>query len=65
MADKFIQQAFAKIKKKGTEGKCTGDKFGSESCPPGSRAYNFAKTLRRIAHERDMRIKSKSEKAEV
>ncbi len=47
MSDKeWIQKAFSKIKKKGTEGKCTGKKYGSESCPPGSKAYNMAKTLR-------------------
>ena len=44
--DKWIQKAFSKIKKKGTEGKCTGKKYGSKSCPPGSKAYNMAKTLR-------------------
>ena len=42
----WIQKAFSKIKKKGTEGKCTGKKYGSKSCPPGSKAYNMAKTLR-------------------
>jgi hypothetical protein len=46
---KWIQKAFKSIKKKGTEGKCTGEKFGSESCPPGSKAYNMAKNLRAIA----------------
>ena len=38
MSDKeWIQKAFSKIKKKGTEGKCTGKKYGSKSCPPGSK----------------------------
>ena len=46
--DKWIQKAFSKIKKKGTKGKCTGKKYGSESCPPGSKAYNMAKNLRKI-----------------
>ena len=46
--DKWIQKAFSKIKKKGTEGKCTGKKYGSKSCPPGSKAYNMAKNLRKI-----------------
>ena len=46
--DKWIQKAFSKIKAKGTEGKCTGKKYGSESCPPGSKAYNMAKNLRKI-----------------
>jgi len=46
---KWIQSAFKDIKKKGTEGKCTGPKFGGPSCPKGSRAYNMAKNLRKIA----------------
>ena len=46
--DKWIQKAFSKIKKKGTEGKCTGKKYGSKSCPEGSKAYNMAKNLRKI-----------------
>ena len=44
--DKWIQKAFSTIKKKGTEGKCTGKKYGSKSCPEGSKAYNMAKNLR-------------------
>ncbi|MFA6385945.1 MAG: hypothetical protein WCW29_04340 [Candidatus Paceibacterota bacterium] len=44
----WIQSAFEKIKKHGTEGFCTGDKFGSSSCPAGSKRYNMAKTLRAI-----------------
>lgn len=27
---------------------CTGSKFGSSSCPKGSRRYNLAKTFRKI-----------------
>jgi hypothetical protein len=46
--DKWIQKAFKKIKSEGKEGKCTGKKYGSESCPPGSKAYNMAKNLRKI-----------------
>ena len=45
---KWIQAASASIKKRGTAGVCTGDKFGSSSCPPGSKRYNMAKTLRKI-----------------
>ena len=48
MAKKWIQKAFKKIKEKGTEGVCTGKKFGGPTCPPGSKRYNMAKTLRRI-----------------
>ena len=46
--DKWIQKAFSKIIKKGTEGKCTGKKYGSKSCPEGSKAYNMATNLRKI-----------------
>ena len=46
--DKWIQEAFSKIKGTKREGKCTGKKYGSESCPPGSKAYNMAKNLRKI-----------------
>ena len=45
----WIQEATASIKRRGTEGVCTGDKFGSESCPPGSKRYNLAKTFRKMA----------------
>ena len=49
---KWIQKATRSIKKRGTTGKCTGAKFGSKSCPPGSRAYNLAKTFRKMAKSR-------------
>jgi len=45
----WIQKAFEKSKKKGTIGACTGDKFGSSSCPKGSKQYNMAVTLRKMA----------------
>lgn len=45
----WIQKATASIKKRGTEGKCTGSKFGGPGCPPGSKAYNLAKTFRAMA----------------
>ncbi len=48
----WIQEATASIKKRGTEGVCTGDKFGSASCPPGSKRYNLAKTFKKIAKNR-------------
>jgi len=44
--DKWIQKAFSKIEGTKREGKCTGKKYGSKSCPPGSKAYNMAKNLR-------------------
>ena len=49
---KWIQSAFKSVEKKGTEGKCSGEKFGSESCPPGSKPYNMAKNLRKIASKK-------------
>ena len=27
---------------------CTGKKFGSKTCPPGSKRYNLAKTFRKM-----------------
>ena len=49
----WIQKAFAKSKAKGTTGRCTGNKYGSSSCPPGSKAYNMAKNLRKINKKND------------
>ena len=46
---KRIQKATASIKRRGTEGVCTGKKFGSPSCPPGSKRYNLAKTFKKMA----------------
>jgi len=48
----WIQDATASIKARGTEGVCTGDKFGSASCPPGSKRYNLAKTFKKMAKNR-------------
>ena len=48
----WIQDAEADIERRGTEGVCTGEKFGSESCPPGSKRYNLAKTFRKMAKDR-------------
>lgn len=62
MAKNFIQDIAKDIKRRGTAGVCTGDKFGSESCPPGSRRYNLAKLFHRFARERDARIQTKEEK---
>lgn len=45
----WIQKASASIKKRGTEGVCTGSKFGGPGCPPGSKRYNLAKTFRAMA----------------
>ena len=50
--ENWIQDAEEDIERRGTEGVCTGDKFGSESCPPGSKRYNLAKTFRKMAKDR-------------
>ena len=47
--EQWIQKATASIKRRGTEGVCTGAKFGSKSCPPGSKRYNLAKTFKKMA----------------
>lgn len=48
----WIQKATSSIKRRGTEGVCTGSKFGSSSCPAGSKRYNLAKTFRKMAKNR-------------
>ena len=50
--ENWIQDAEKDIERRGTEGVCTGEKFGSESCPPGSKRYNLAKTFRKMAKKR-------------
>jgi hypothetical protein len=45
----WIGPMFKAAKKKGTEGRCSGSKFGGPSCPAGSKQYNAAKNLRKIA----------------
>ena len=50
--DNWIQDAEKDIEKRGTEGVCTGDKFGSDSCPPGSKRYNLAKTFRKMTKDK-------------
>lgn len=49
---KWIQKATASIKRRGTEGVCTGSKFGGSSCPKGSRRYALAQTFHRMARNR-------------
>jgi len=49
----WIQKATASIKRRGTEGVCTGSKFGGPSCPPGSKRYNLAKTFKAMAKHED------------
>jgi len=43
--DKWIQKATKNMRK---DKPCTGKKFGSKTCPPGSRRYNLAKTFRKM-----------------
>jgi hypothetical protein len=50
--DDWIDAADKDIERRGTKGVCTGDKFGSESCPEGSKRYNLAKTFRKMAKKR-------------
>jgi hypothetical protein len=49
---KWIQKATASIKRRNTEGVCTGSKFGGPSCPPGSKRYNLAKTFKAMSKKR-------------
>ena len=49
---KWIQEVDASIKRRGTKGVCTGKKFGSKSCPPGSKRYELAKTFKKMARKR-------------
>ena len=48
----WIQKVRSRIEKKGTEGVCTGEKYGSSSCPPGSKRYNLATTFRNMNRKR-------------
>ena len=42
----WIQKATKGMRK---DKPCTGKKFGSSSCPPGSKRYNLAKTFKKMA----------------
>ncbi len=50
--EKWIQGAEKDIERRGTEGVCTGDKFGGPDCPPDTKRYNLAKTFRKMAKKR-------------
>ena len=50
--EKWIQDAEEDIEKRGTEGVCTGEKFGGPTCKPGTKRYNLAKTFRKMARDR-------------
>jgi hypothetical protein len=45
----WIQAVLKNINRKGTKGVCTGDNFGSASCPPGTKRYVLAETFKNIA----------------
>ena len=47
--DRWIQKATKNMRK---DKPCTGKKFGSKTCPPGSKRYNLAKTFKKMAKER-------------
>jgi len=50
MADKkWIQKATKTMRK---DKPCTGAKFGSKSCPPGSKRYSLAKTFKAMGKTR-------------
>ena len=46
---KWIQKAVKGMRK---DKPCTGKKFGSSTCPPGSKRYNLAKTFKKMAKSR-------------
>jgi len=48
MEKDWIQNVTQGIKARGTEGVCTGDKFGGPTCPPDSKRYNLAKTFKNM-----------------
>ena len=49
---KWIQKATTSIKRRGTKGVCTDKKFGSKTCPPGSKRYNLAKTFKNMSRRK-------------
>lgn len=59
MGKRWIQEATKSIKERGTGGVCTGSKFGSSSCPPGSRRYALAQTFRKMARRRKKRNRAR------
>ncbi len=55
--EKWIQGAEEDIEKRGTEGVCTGKKFGGPTCRAGTKRYNLAKTFRKMAKKRKKKKK--------
>lgn len=50
--NKWIQGVVAGIERRGTSGVCTGEKFGSPSCPKGSKRYNLAVTFKKMSKKK-------------
>ena len=46
---KWIQKATKGMRK---DKPCTGKKFGSATCPPGSKRYNLAQTFKKMARSK-------------
>ena len=57
--EKWIQDAEKDIEKRGTEGACTGKKFGGPTCRSGTKRYNLAKTFRKMGKKRKKKSKKK------
>lgn len=54
---KWAQEVSKDIEERGTEGVCTGDKFGGPTCPPGSKRYVLAKTFKKMAKKKKKKQK--------
>jgi hypothetical protein len=52
VAKNWIGKVVKDIKRRGTEGVCTGKKFGGPTCPPDSKRYNLAKTFKKMGKNR-------------
>jgi hypothetical protein len=52
LESKWMQKVAKSVEERGTEGICTGKRFGSQSCPPGSKQYALAKTFKKAAKKR-------------
>jgi hypothetical protein len=48
----WIKKVRQRIKRRGTEGVCTGKKMGGPTCRPGTKRYNLAKTFKKMAKKR-------------
>tara|TARA_Y100001938_G_C7831097_1_gene301391 strand:+ start:106 stop:396 length:291 start_codon:yes stop_codon:yes gene_type:complete len=48
----WIKKVTDSIKRRGTEGVCTGDKFGGPTCRPGTKRYNLAKTFKNMSKKK-------------